>query len=175
MIGACQWCLCLAFVLHAGSIHGSLNGATSRSAEKATVRLYNYARVPAETLSAARRHATEVFRAAGIDLAWMDCPISYEDAAKSHRCPGNTDPATFLLRIVAAAPSSMEKGSLGSGVFGVSSDLTAVIFFERVQRFADGPDPPLWLLLGTVLVGRPRLLFTPQQATQMRAQSFGHK
>jgi len=43
---------------------------------KLAVRTYNYAAVPGHILITGEEHAAEIFRRAGIELAWVDCPVS---------------------------------------------------------------------------------------------------
>jgi hypothetical protein len=44
-----------------------------------TLRIYNYARVPARTLSRAERETAEIFRTAGVETAWIECRVSSAD------------------------------------------------------------------------------------------------
>ena len=54
-------------------------------ATELTVRFYNYAVVPDETLNAAQRKTEDIFRAAGIRITWAECPVS-EKAAERVTC-----------------------------------------------------------------------------------------
>ena len=41
-----------------------------------TLRVYNYAHVATPQLSRAEEEATSIFRQAGVETAWVDCPLS---------------------------------------------------------------------------------------------------
>ena len=100
-----------------------------------TVRIYNYARVSEQTLDGAVKQAQRVYRQAGIETAWTECPTTLEDASK-HACPNSTKSSTVAVNIL---PRRMAKRAGFAGqVFGaaIPEAGTARIFFHRVRKLA---------------------------------------
>jgi hypothetical protein len=105
--------------------------------------------VPIETLAGAKRYAADVFRASGISLSWVDCPISNEEVDKFRPYSDVTDPVVLLLRIV---PPSMSTGLQRSiDAFGTASHVSAHVFSERLQDLAEEHQVPVQKLLGAVM------------------------
>ena len=98
---------------------------------KLTVKVYNYAKVPGDTLVQGENTAAWIFRRAGIETRWIDCPTSAEDVPKFPECEQLTDP---LARTVKLLPRSMsEKFDLPPAKFGFAlRPNEAFVFFDRV-------------------------------------------
>ena len=62
-----------------------------------TIRIYNYAAVPPEPLSAARATADRIFEDAGISLAWIDCRVPGSSVADP--CTERLADGEFVLRL----------------------------------------------------------------------------
>jgi hypothetical protein len=99
---------------------------------KAIVQTYNYAQAPGEVLVRGERMAAEIFRDAGIELVWIDCPISMNDLDRSSAC------ATITGLIVKILPESMaSKFGLPLSNFGVTVQQRAsFVFYHRVRDLA---------------------------------------
>jgi hypothetical protein len=116
----------------------------SRSAEpslRITVGVYNYARVSDATLSRAERKAARVFREAGIELRWVDCPVSPAEVGKHPGCEGPWGPTKTTIKILPrfmAARLPQHSGGLGLAVLGNGEQFPseAYIFFRRVKQEA---------------------------------------
>src|SRR5436189_1786140 len=92
----------------------ALGGSANARAEvpssevKIRVRTYNYAAVPGGILSHAEQGAAGIFHRAGIELAWIDCPVSRGEIEKFPACTQMTnDPRALTLKIL---PESMAAG-----------------------------------------------------------------
>jgi hypothetical protein len=128
---------------------------------KAVVRTYNYAQAPGEVLVGGERMAAEIFRHAGLELLWIDCPISPDDVAKSAACTTITDLTVKIL------PESMaSRFGLPLSNFGVTVQQRAsFVFYHRVRDLANIKGLSESAMLGSVmahefghllLVSRPR-------------------
>ncbi len=71
--------------------------------------VYNYARVPAETLARAERKASWIFRDARVPIEWIDCPLSPDEVLQHLACLAPASPTRLALRIL---PEDMA-GKLG--------------------------------------------------------------
>jgi hypothetical protein len=68
-------------------------------AADATIRIYNYAKVPGDQLEAARSTADGIFEAAGISLTWIDCRVPGGRAGAA--CTeGLREGGEFVLRLL---------------------------------------------------------------------------
>ena len=60
------------------------------------VRLYNHARLPAEMLAQAREQAAAIYSRAGVELTWLECPVSPEEFDDFPACTGLRGGPTVL-------------------------------------------------------------------------------
>ena len=78
-----------------------------------TIRIYNYAAVPPEQLTAARATADRIFQDAGVSLAWIDCRVSSREVGAA--CTEPLGDGEFVLRLRetpdAPAPGRVTLGS----------------------------------------------------------------
>jgi hypothetical protein len=101
---------------------------------KLTVRVYNFAQVPAGTLVASEETAAWIFRQTGIEVRWVDCPISAQDIAKFPACSQTTTlPSARSVKIL---PRPMaDRFGLSPVKFGIAVPPNhAFVFFQRVQE-----------------------------------------
>ena len=115
--------------------------------------MYNYAHIPPALLSHAEEEATTIFRQAGVEAAWVDCPLS---GAELDRFPGCQQPmgrADFALRILSAAMT--ERAPAGGEALGFAlpcpEDLTgcyADVLYQRISDWASGAEISAYQLLG---------------------------
>jgi hypothetical protein len=119
----------MGLVWRTGGLDGVADAATTERAVKVTVRLYNYAAVPYETLVEAEREASRIFRTAGVGLLWMECgPVEHVDL---DACEHVGEPLRFVVKIL---PETMAvRLHRPPRVFGMAVQRDAFIFFERVQ------------------------------------------
>ena len=105
---------------------------------KFTVRVYNHARVPGETLERAKAEAAAVFRNIRVGTAWVDCALPGTKLPNDPGCNPRHGPTDLVLRIV---PRSMtERYGFRRGVLGFALNtkksrfgFAAYLFFDRLQ------------------------------------------
>jgi len=105
-----------------------------------TVRVYNYAGVSRGTLARAEEEASTIFREAGIETRWQDCPTSHAEEEAFPTCAQLLGPAGVDVRILprsmaARLRSPRERLGLAlpsQGGFASS----AWVFFHRVEELA---------------------------------------
>ncbi len=113
---------------------------------KAIVRTYNYAQAPGKVLAGGERVAAEIFRYAGIELAWIDCSISLNDLEKSAACETITDLTVNIL------PETMASRFRLPHSIGVTIQQHAsFVFYHRVQALADNTGVSESTVLGPVM------------------------
>ena len=108
---------------------------------KLTVRVYNHARVPGETLERAKAEAAAVFRKIRVGTAWVDCALPGTKLPNDVGCNPRHGPTDLVLRIV---PRSMtERYGFRRDVLGFAlntkkrgSGYAAYVFFDRLQGLA---------------------------------------
>jgi hypothetical protein len=109
------------------------------SLPKITLRVYNYARVPAPILVSTEPVATKIFRQAGIETEWLDCRLSRAEP-RTPACERPLTPSDLILKLL---PHSMAQTIAVNGdTFGIA--LTAggkpaiddIIFYQRVLDLA---------------------------------------
>jgi hypothetical protein len=106
-----------------------------------TVRVYDYARVSRAIFQGAELNAAKILRKAGIDTAWLDCPIEAEAAAAPLACQQAAGPAEIIVRILPrlAAGSGLHRGAtLGFSVVPPGNEwgTYASVFFDLVETAA---------------------------------------
>ncbi len=78
----------------------SLAFAETRPGPKITFRVYNYAHVAPRVLNESEQEAAMTFTRAGVDTAWVDCPLSPQESERYSACfadLGGTDVAVRIL------------------------------------------------------------------------------
>jgi hypothetical protein len=135
----------IAIVLLGGSMAASGIG---KEGSEITVRAINSAGISPGILNQAKAETWRIFRAAGIEIAWVDCPSPADVENDScHRVPGTNE---FVLHIVAKGRTSSDSvfglSFLGQNGAGKYSD----IFYDRVQQAHRESGADESILLGTV-------------------------
>ncbi len=134
-----------------------LSGSTqaiepARPEHKITVVVYNYADVAGDVLTDAKRHATEVFRPAGLEIEWLQpSEVAGRQASREH-----LGLSTFVIRIV---PDSMiggwapEYNLLGFSLILVEGEFSflAGVYYQRAERHAREKQFSPALVLGHVM------------------------
>jgi len=86
-------CLALTAVLT------SLLGATEPGS-KITVFVYNYAAITPEVLALTEAEGSRIYQQTGIEIQWLDCPLSPKDASRFPACQVPPGPTRLALRIL---------------------------------------------------------------------------
>jgi hypothetical protein len=108
---------------------------------KFTIRVYNYAHVSPKILGRGEQEVTIIFNEAGLEPAWLDCPLSMAEFESYPACQQPWGQADLTLRIL---PRSMaERDSSGDGTLGFalpgqpgSPGRLANVFYHRVEELA---------------------------------------
>jgi hypothetical protein len=98
---------------------------------RVTILVYNYAHLPMLTLREAEDRASLIFRKAGVEVEWADCPLNDEDLSLYPRCPAILDTSQLSLRIF---PKTATKTNAGGEAFVAAR--IANIFWNRVEEQA---------------------------------------
>jgi hypothetical protein len=123
---------------------------------RVTVLVYNYAHLPMQTLREAEDRASLIFRKAGVEVEWADCPLNNEDPSLYPGCPELSGATQVFLRIFQQTATKVETG----GEAFVAARI-ANIFWSRVEEQAQRLNvaPPRFLAhtvaheLGHLLLG----------------------
>jgi len=124
---------------------------TADPGSKLAVRTYNYAAVSGHTLLHAEEHAMEIFGRAGIDLTWVDCPISPREVEKFPACTQMAnDPQALTLKIL---PETMAaRFGLPPSNRGVTfQGHAAFVFYQRVQELSNNKGLSEPVVLGHII------------------------
>jgi hypothetical protein len=122
-----------------------------------TVLTYNYAGLPAEDLSQAEREAARIFERAGIETAWLDCPLAPSDAERYPACQVPITPTTLVVRILSRAMAgrlTLEPSTLGSALFPEDGSfaMVAMLCGDRAAELAHrAGSPAAGALLGDLI------------------------
>jgi hypothetical protein len=144
-----------------------------------TLRVYNYAHIATALLSRSEGEATAIFRQAGVETIWVDCPLSESELGRFPACQGPMGRADFVLRIRSSAmtpKAAAHDDALGSAVACFSDRIgcSAEVFYQRVARWASGGDISAYQLLGHAVAHEiGHLLLGPNSHSRegiMRAQ-----
>ena len=78
----------------------SLNHTPSTPLAKLTIRVYNYARTDAASLTSSEKVADAILEKAGIEAVWVNCPLSQKEAQAYPSCDSDMGAADLVLRIL---------------------------------------------------------------------------
>ena len=148
------------------------------------LRIYTHARVPREVIERGAKQAGHVFRAIGIETAWLHCPTSPEHAAANRTCADPLGAADFVIRVLPRAMS--KRYGLPKAVFGFSLPTregrlgrTVNLFYRRVVDMAyygsvgGGFETAQAIILGHVLAHEiGHLLLGPGSHAESGIMSF---
>jgi hypothetical protein len=114
--------------------------AAADGSPRITVRVYNYAGVSRATLAGAEKEASRIFREAGIETSWQDCPTSHAEEEAFPGCAQVLGPAGVDVRIIprsmaARLQSPRERLGLALPTQGGFAS-SAWVFLHRVEELA---------------------------------------
>jgi hypothetical protein len=100
------WCLALACFLMIGPT-SSARAKNPAANPKLCFRVYNYAHVDRWQLSDSENMASAIFKQAGVETVWVDCPLSAMEIPTYPDCQRQMGRTDLVLKIL---PRSMEIG-----------------------------------------------------------------
>jgi len=126
-----------------------------RATPMITLRIYNHG-ISHALLLRSEGEATAILNNAGLEVGWVDCPLSAEDSAFYPACRNPMSGADFTIRILGAedAPRvALHRDALGQALEcqGDYTGCSAYIFYRDVQELARDGDASEYQLLGHAL------------------------
>ena len=108
-----------------------------------TVRLYDYAKLDVETLDIAQTELNQIFGQSGINVSWLSCARSMEEAQSNRACASKMSPTDIVLRVLPPAmhpDTSSKTTTFGVALVGPDVKLprTASILLQNVERLGEG-------------------------------------
>jgi len=107
-----------------------------------TVQVYNLAKVSFATLQKGRAVAGEIFKEAGVELQWAECP-----------CEARPEEMTLSLRILpklfGSTTSKFRSDHLGFAAVNEEGGELATVFYDRIESLGRGGDLSSLLGLAT--------------------------
>lgn len=124
--------------------HGAVQtgGSDTTTSLRITLRVYNFPKLPHGMLASAEETATVIFHHAGIDVTWVDCPLSSSELAEYPACLpaiGFTDFAVRILTRSMAERMTFPPGTLGFGLPCANDrrGCYADVFYHRVAELGE--------------------------------------
>jgi hypothetical protein len=125
-----------------------------------TVRVYNYARVPASILRTAEQETAMIFREAGVETVWADCRVSTAEP-QTATCTQLLSSADFFLKLL---PPSMARA------FPSYADTFGLALTEEGRRGKDA-----MILYGRIAaLATTERLYTEDILACVMAHEIGH-
>ena len=119
-------------------LHGQIR---SDSIARITLRIYNYADVPADILSRAEQQMDRVYDRFGVGIERLYCPTSSEELRSNRVCSGRLGPNHLVIKLL--SDSMSKRYGFRRGIFGIASHGTAgapgthvSLFYARVLDLA---------------------------------------
>lgn len=98
-----------------------------------SVQIYNWAKVSPATLQKGQALAGQIFKQAGVDLKWAECP-----------CETRADPTTLSVRIIpklfGSTRSKFRNDHLGFAAANEEGGELATVFYDRIESLGRGGD-----------------------------------
>jgi len=137
------WALALGFGIGIGQ---------AEPAASLTVFVYDYANVSRTKLADAEAFAARSYRAASIELTWVECAVSKADAERFRGCEPAIDGHRLFLEIIpertaAGIPPSRES----EHALGIALVYSAFILYPRVHEMAGVWRAPEYVVLGRTM------------------------
>jgi len=136
----------LSFVI----IPAGLPATSNPDTPSITVRTYNLANAPLKDLEQASRVAGEIFKRAGIEVRWLSCALSVDQARSNRACEeaiGGHD-----LDVIVSTSSITRDGMATDTSLGFASPLAAssqvVVLWDRSKKMAESSGVPAGIILG---------------------------
>jgi hypothetical protein len=120
----------------------------AESADSLVIAVLNYAGVAPETLNLAETQTSEIFKNAGVDIHWLDFPLSVEGTRLPHTDQLAVHPAAYVRLLPDSKIRTLDRSS---GAFGCAIGQQAYIFAARVLEDAERLECPFHIALGYII------------------------
>lgn len=167
-----------ALICSGGSaLHGGQTEKGDPNLGTVTVRVYPYARVPADALERAQETASRIFANAGIQLHWVACPTNgdEDENEKYAECQRRVGGQDVFVRIISSAPAQFAKykGISGAAMLpeGGGPGRYALVFYDRVERTGHRL---VGCTQGVFANAMPATVFTSVTLGMVLAHELGH-
>jgi hypothetical protein len=107
-----------------------------------SVQIYNWAKVSRTTLQKGQAVAEEVFKGAGVELRWVECPCEA-------RAEGMTLSLRILPKLFGSTKSMFGRDHLGFAAANEEGGELATVFYDRIESVGKGGDLASLLGLAT--------------------------
>jgi hypothetical protein len=127
-----QVCVLIGIAITA-SLEGQSESPIGRVAEgnpTITIRLFNHAHLPERLLNETKDQTDLIYRKAGLEIVWADCPVGEEDPSRYPACTEVWDKTHLFMRIFGIAPKGTTVEKSGESLL---SARIANIYEDRVQ------------------------------------------
>jgi len=136
-----------------GAVLAAALGAAEPS-PKITGFIYNYAAIPSGVLAQTEAEAARILHSAGVDIQWLDCPLSLRNADRFPDCqPGPARLALRLLPQTMADRLRQVEGSFGFAVIPEDGSFGTVAntFAHDAEQLANRRGMRQGVILGHVV------------------------
>ena len=130
--------------------------SAAQSGLRITVFVYNYATAPSHVLAQAEAAAARIYQHSGIEIAWLDCPLSPEQAAQYPACQIAPSPTRLAVRILSRTMA--ERYHQAEDTFGFaqypgngSFGMVANVFSNEAEELATHQNLAHGVLLGHLM------------------------
>jgi hypothetical protein len=148
--------LALSFMLPAGLGAYAKSGLSvgAELGSQITIRVYDEAEVPAETLTRALKEAARLCSEAGINMLWVECPPRNQSVQTNLICEEPFGPIILGLRVI--PQNETKTKSSQNDLFGLAlpfedGGIHASVFYQHSKEFARGGPASVGQVLGHII------------------------
>ena len=127
--------------------------AQSNSGVVLPVLVYNYAKVQADSLHSAQRHAGRIFQETGVQFEWHECRVSLSEPQRDPYCSQGLRRTDLVLKIL--PQSRIHAFGVGKDVAGLVQPgemvCDAYVFYDRLHDIARRESADVTVLLGSII------------------------
>lgn len=115
--------------------------------------MYNYATISSGALAQTEAEAARIFQLGGIEIQWLDCPLSPAEASQFPACQVPPGPTRLALRILSQAMAERLRQAQDSFGFALYPDdgsfaTIANVFAHDAEQLANRRGMPQGVILG---------------------------